>query len=90
MHIPEIIVTDAADDESIQVIGNGLSHFNDQHVGYGDRQPLAVLVRDPQSGDVVGGASGRTDIAGVAISRSVPSARDVARHGRWHRGFAQV
>ncbi len=60
MHIPEIIVTDAADDESIQVIGNGLNHFNDQHVGYGDRQPLAVLVRDPQSGDVVGGASGRT------------------------------
>ena len=62
MHAPEIIVTDAADDESIQVIGKGLNHFNDQHVGYGDRQPLAVLVRDPQSGDVVGGASGRTSL----------------------------
>jgi len=62
MHLPEIIVTDAADDESIQVIGKGLNHFNDQHVGYGDRQPLAVLVRDPQSGDVVGGASGRTSL----------------------------
>ena len=62
MHVPEIIVTDAADDESIQVIGKGLNHFNDQHVGYGDRQPLAVLVRDPQSGDVVGGASGRTSL----------------------------
>ncbi|CAJ0817469.1 Acetyltransferase [Ralstonia wenshanensis] len=62
MQAPEIIVTDAADDESIQVIGNGQNHFNDQHVGYGDRQPLAVLVRDPQSGDVVGGASGRTSL----------------------------
>ena len=62
MQAPEIIVTDEADDESIQIIGNGLNHFNDQHVGYGDRQPLAVLVRDPQSGDVVGGASGRTSL----------------------------
>ena len=62
MQAPEIIVTDEADDESIQIIGNGLNHFNDLHVGYGDRQPLAVLVRDPQSGDVVGGASGRTSL----------------------------
>ena len=62
MHLPEIIVTDEADDESIQIIGNGLNHFNDNHVGYGDRQSLAVLVRDPESGDVVGGASGRTSL----------------------------
>lgn len=62
MQAPEIIVTDAADEESIQIIGSGLNHFNDQHVGYGDRQPLAVLVRDPQSGEVVGGASGRTSL----------------------------
>ena len=62
MQAPEIIVTDEANDESIQVIGNGLNHFNDQHVGYRDRQPLAVLARDPQSGDVVGGASGRTSL----------------------------
>ncbi|MEV8471626.1 GNAT family N-acetyltransferase [Ralstonia sp. UNC404CL21Col] len=62
MRAPEIIVTDDADDESIQIIGNGLNHFNDTHVGYGDRRPLAVLVRDPDSGDVVGGASGRTSL----------------------------
>ncbi|WP_024972663.1 GNAT family N-acetyltransferase [Ralstonia pickettii] len=62
MQAPEIIVTDEANDESIQVIGNGLNHFNDQHVGYRDRQPLAVLARDPQSGDVVGGASGLTSL----------------------------
>ncbi|WP_185453458.1 hypothetical protein [Ralstonia sp. SET104] len=35
MHVPEIIVTDEADDASIQIIGNGLNHFNDNHVGYG-------------------------------------------------------
>jgi GNAT superfamily N-acetyltransferase len=62
MPVPEIIVTDAADDASIRIIGNGLNHFNDNHVGYGDRQPLAVLVRDPESGEVVGGASGRTSL----------------------------
>lgn len=62
MRAPEIIVTDEADDESIQIIGSGLNHFNDMHVGYADRRQLAVLVRDPHSGDVVGGASGRTSL----------------------------
>ncbi|WP_257878201.1 hypothetical protein [Ralstonia pickettii] len=31
-------MNDAADDESIQIIGNGLNHFNDTQVGYGDRR----------------------------------------------------
>lgn len=62
MQIPEIIVTDKADDHAVNIIGDGLNRFNDAHVGYGDRQPLAVLVRDPQSGEIVGGASGRTSL----------------------------
>ncbi|KHK56578.1 GCN5 family acetyltransferase [Ralstonia sp. A12] len=62
MQAPDIIVTDKADDQAIKIIGDGLNHFNDAHVGYGDRQPLAVLVRDPQSGEIVGGASGRTSL----------------------------
>jgi len=62
MHVPEIIVTDQADDQVISIIGDGLNRFNDAYVGYDDRQPLAVLVRDPQSGEVVGGASGRTSL----------------------------
>ncbi|CAJ0816209.1 GNAT family N-acetyltransferase [Ralstonia flaminis] len=62
MQTPEIFVTDQASDHDINVIGNGLNRFNDAHVGYGDRQPLAVLVRDPLSGEILGGASGRTSL----------------------------
>lgn len=62
MQTQEIIVTDVVDDQAVKVISDGLNRFNDAHVGYGDRQPLAVLVRDPQSGEVVGGASGRTSL----------------------------
>ncbi|MGM3276557.1 GNAT family N-acetyltransferase [Ralstonia sp. 24A2] len=62
MRTPDIFVTDQASDHDIKVIGDGLNRFNDAHVGYGDRQPLAVLVRDPQSGEIVGGASGRTSL----------------------------
>lgn len=62
MRVPDIIVTDQADARAVEIIGEGLNRFNDAHVGYGDRQPLAVLVRDPQSGEILGGASGRTSL----------------------------
>ncbi|WP_296223425.1 GNAT family N-acetyltransferase [Ralstonia sp. UBA689] len=62
MQTPEIIVTDTADHHAVKIISDGLDRFNDAHVGYADRQPLAVLVRDPQSGEIVGGASGRTSL----------------------------
>jgi GNAT superfamily N-acetyltransferase len=62
MRVPDIIVTDQADARAIQIISDGLNRFNDAHVGYGDRQPLAVLVRNPQSGEILGGASGRTSL----------------------------
>ncbi|WP_322014695.1 GNAT family N-acetyltransferase [Paraburkholderia sp. J12] len=59
---PEVFVTDTVSEAEMAVIEDGLNQFNDDHVGYGDRQPLAVLVRDPESGKVVGGAMGRTSL----------------------------
>ena len=58
----EIVVTDIDNEEASRIIGDGLNRFNDEHVGYGDRLPLAVLVRDPVSGEIVGGASGRSSL----------------------------
>jgi GNAT superfamily N-acetyltransferase len=58
----EFIVTDAADETIEKILGGGLNRFNDEHVGYGDRRPLAVLVRDLETGEVIGGASGRTSL----------------------------
>ena len=59
---PNISVTDVVDDPVRDVIGGGLKAFNETAAGYSDIQPLAVLVRDPASNDVVGGAIGRTSL----------------------------
>ena len=43
---PEIVVTDAIDDQMREVIGDGLDGFNDEVIGYGDRKQLAVVVKN--------------------------------------------
>ena len=62
MRKPEILVTDVIDAPTKAVIEGGLDHFNDEITGYGDRQPLAVVVRDPETGRVLGGAIGRSSL----------------------------
>jgi GNAT superfamily N-acetyltransferase len=58
----EIIVTDTVDDQIEEIIGGGLNAYNDEVTGYADRQPLAVLVTDPETGEVLGGATGRSSL----------------------------
>jgi GNAT superfamily N-acetyltransferase len=60
--IPEIVVTDSVDPAVQTLIGDGLNAYNDAITGYGDRKPLAVLVRDPTTGAVLGGATGRSSL----------------------------
>jgi len=62
MSKPEIVVTDAVDTRIEEVIGGGLNAYNDEITGYADRQPLAVLVTDPETGEVLGGATGRSSL----------------------------
>jgi GNAT superfamily N-acetyltransferase len=59
---PILTLTDAPDAASREVIVDGLNAFNDATIGYADRRPLAVLVSDPVSGEVIGGAIGRTSL----------------------------
>ena len=59
---PQIVVTDVVDARAVAVIGEGLDRFNDEAVGYGDRRPLAVVVRDGETGEPVGGAIGRSSL----------------------------
>lgn len=59
---PEIVLTDVVDDRLEAVINNGLNAFNDEATGYGDRRPLAVTVKDPATGEILGGAKGRTSL----------------------------
>ncbi len=55
---PAITVTDTLDDSARAVIADGLAGYNDEKTGYRDYRPLAVLVSDPDTGEVVGGLFG--------------------------------
>jgi GNAT superfamily N-acetyltransferase len=59
---PEIVITDVLNQQIWDIIGDGLNAYNDEIAGYSDRQPLAVLVKDPASGEVLGGATGRSSL----------------------------
>jgi GNAT superfamily N-acetyltransferase len=59
---PELIVTDAVDAGMEAVLAAGLNSFNDEVVGYADRRRLAVVVRDPATGQMLGGAIGRSSL----------------------------
>lgn len=62
MQKPDIVVTDSAGPEVEKAVGAGLNAFNDETVGYADRHPLAVIIRDPATGATLGGATGRSSL----------------------------
>jgi GNAT superfamily N-acetyltransferase len=62
MSDPEIELTETADERLEALINDGLNAFNDDVTGYSDRRPLSVVVRDPESGEILGGAKGRTSL----------------------------
>ncbi|WP_181764447.1 GNAT family N-acetyltransferase [Streptomyces albidus (ex Kaewkla and Franco 2022)] len=59
---PSVFVTDRPDAEDVALISDALDEFNVRETGTDDRRSLAVLVRDPATGRVVGGLTGRTSL----------------------------
>src|SRR3989442_14998024 len=59
---PIVKLTDAPTAEEEYAIGSGLARFNEQQSGIRDSRPLAVVVRDPQTKQPVGGLMGRTSL----------------------------
>ena len=57
-----VALTDAPGPEAERAIGDGLARFNHEQSGIHDSRPLAVVVRDPQTREVVGGLLGRTSL----------------------------
>ena len=51
---PDISVTDELDSADAAVISDGLRAYNLSQTGYYDFRPLAVFVRDPQTGKIIG------------------------------------
>ncbi|AZC95072.1 GNAT family N-acetyltransferase [Pseudomonas chlororaphis] len=59
---PSIVISDTLDSSFETLLDIGLATFNEQMTGYNDRQPLAVELKDPETGQVLGGISGRTSL----------------------------
>jgi GNAT superfamily N-acetyltransferase len=62
MQRPVIRVTETIDAGIETAIGEGLNAFNDAVTGYADRHPLAVVLEDPATGAILGGALGRSSL----------------------------
>ena len=65
---PDITVTDELDAADVAVITDGLRAYDLSQTGYHDFRPLAVFVRDPRTGKVVGGLSGRSEFGLVYVA----------------------
>jgi len=59
---PIVALTDAPTAEEEYAVGAGLALFNEQQSGVRDSRPLAVIVRDPETKQPVGGLTGRTSL----------------------------
>ena len=59
---PVVTLTDSPDLAAQKVIESGLSRYNAEKAGYSDSRDLAVLVSDPETGQVLGGLLGRTSL----------------------------
>lgn len=62
MPAPHLTLTDQIPADLQPVIIAGLNAFNDQATGYADRQPIAVIARDPDTNAILGGAIGRSSL----------------------------
>ena len=65
---PDISVTDELDSADAAVISDGLLAYYLSQTGYYDFRPLAVFVRDPQTGKIIGGLHGRSEFGLVYIA----------------------
>ena len=79
---PDISVTDELDSADAAVISDGLRAYYLSQTGYYDFRPLAVFVRDPQTGKIIGGLHGRSEFR-ARLYRLVLFARGFARRRDW-------
>lgn len=66
---PGLTLTDAPGERAQAVIREGLGNYNAEQIGYRDARPLAVLVSDPETQEVIGGLVGRTSMGLLFIDR---------------------
>ncbi|BDB20244.1 N-acetyltransferase [Pseudomonas sp. CYM-20-01] len=57
-----IEVSDQPNPDAEPVLGAGLAAFNEAITGYNDRRLLAVLIKDPDTRQILGGITGKTTL----------------------------
>ena len=62
MTAPIVEVSDQHSAEAERVLGDALAVFNEAATGYNDRRPLTVLIKDPATGQILGGINGKTTL----------------------------
>jgi GNAT superfamily N-acetyltransferase len=60
MESPQIVLTDTPEASELAAVRRGLDAFNRAASGIDDQRSVAVLVKDPVTGEVLGGLTGRT------------------------------
>ncbi|MFC3652572.1 GNAT family N-acetyltransferase [Dyella humi] len=60
MNTEQVILTDTPDAADVAAVREHLSQFNLDATGIDDQRALALLVKDPATGKVLGGLTGRT------------------------------
>ena len=58
----EVTLSDTVEDGFETLLSDGLNVYNDEVTGYSDRRPLVVVVKDSATGEILGGAKGRTSL----------------------------
>ena len=66
---PEVVLTDTATPEELAVIDDGLRDYNTSRAGYDDYKRLAIFVKDPETGAIVGGIYGGSYLGQMSIER---------------------
>ena len=64
-----ITLTDAPGEDELAVITDGLRAYNEAQAGVSDARALAILVRNPETENVVGGLWGRTSLGLLRVER---------------------
>jgi GNAT superfamily N-acetyltransferase len=60
MESPQIVLTDTPEASELAAIRRGLDAFNLAASGIDDQRPIALLVKDPTTSEVLGGLNGRS------------------------------
>ena len=62
MNAAHIEISDQPNPDTERILGGGLAAFNEAITGYNDRRLLTVLIKDPETQQILGGITGKTTL----------------------------